>query len=183
MAFNCLIFRDTNADYEVRWCMLKLADLAVRGVEEPLPKVTIHLPPTPVTEAPPPIPAPGIKIIPKIKTLVKPVGRKGSIVIPPTPPPMSTESVKKLRLPPATPSTPLPNVKSASTAMKPPAIIPQKPVQIIKKKERVVPKSQTAGMEIYEVKACRNALKKIIANKHASLFRQPVDPVRDKAPK
>ncbi|KAH9929687.1 uncharacterized protein B0H18DRAFT_995740 [Fomitopsis serialis] len=48
-----------ETDNEVRWCLLKLADLLIRGAEEAPPKVTIHLPPTPVTEVAPPIPPDG----------------------------------------------------------------------------------------------------------------------------
>lgn len=34
-----------------------------------------------------------------------------------------------------------------------------------------------------DLKASRNALKKIKSNKHAAAFLQPVDPIRDHAPK
>ncbi|KAK7063812.1 transcription initiation factor TFIID subunit 2 [Favolaschia claudopus] len=43
-------------DHEVRWCLLKLADLLIKPVEEVAPTVKIHIPNipmTPVTETPP----------------------------------------------------------------------------------------------------------------------------------
>ncbi|KAG9119851.1 hypothetical protein FRC07_004918, partial [Ceratobasidium sp. 392] len=47
-----------DVDHEVRWCMLKLADLIYRPAEEPPVKLKIHLPMTPVTEMPPSLPTP-----------------------------------------------------------------------------------------------------------------------------
>ncbi|KEP50373.1 transcription initiation factor TFIID subunit 2 [Rhizoctonia solani 123E] len=48
------IMLDPDADHEVRWCMLKLADLIYRPAEEPHVKIKIHIPPTPISEVPPP---------------------------------------------------------------------------------------------------------------------------------
>ena len=82
--------------------MLKLADLAVRGTDEKPPKVTIHLPPTPATEVPPPSPAPsGIKLIPKaVKPQIKISARRPSM---PSPVATLTPGPTKLRLQPSTP--------------------------------------------------------------------------------
>ena len=52
-----------------------------------------------------------------------------------------------------------------------------------KKVVKVVPKAQTNGMSVNDLRACRNALKKLQEHKKAVIFRQPVDPVRDRAPK
>ncbi|KAG8754509.1 hypothetical protein FRC14_005012 [Serendipita sp. 396] len=43
---------NSSLDHEVRWSLLKLADLCFRAVEEPLPKVTIHIPVATPIEAP-----------------------------------------------------------------------------------------------------------------------------------
>ena len=48
---------------------------------------------------------------------------------------------------------------------------------------KAIPKAQSGGMSHNDLTACRNALKKIQTNKKAAVFLQPVDPVRDKAPK
>lgn len=50
------------------------------------------------------------------------------------------------------------------------------------KKPKPVAQAQAAGMSSTDLTACRNALKKLLANKHAPLFTNPVDPVRDQAP-
>lgn len=52
-----------------------------------------------------------------------------------------------------------------------------------KKVTKHVPKAQTAGMSVNDLRACRNAVAKLQGNKHAQPFLQPVDPVRDRAPK
>jgi transcription initiation factor TFIID subunit 2 len=69
---------------------------------------------------------------------------------------------------------------------------PEVPLKAIKPKGRPakpstkaahVPKAQSGGMHLNDLRASRNALKKLKANKHAALFIQPVDPIRDHAPK
>lgn len=52
-----------------------------------------------------------------------------------------------------------------------------------KKVAKAVPKAQSGGMSLNDIRACRAALKKLQAHKKAALFMQPVDPVRDRAPK
>ena len=52
-----------------------------------------------------------------------------------------------------------------------------------KKVAKAVPKAQSGGMSSNDIRACRLAIKKLQAHKKASLFMQPVDPVRDRAPK
>ena len=46
-----------------------------------------------------------------------------------------------------------------------------------------VPKAQSGGMSLNDLKASRSALKKLKTNKRALIFLQPVDPIRDHAPK
>ncbi|KAI6112477.1 hypothetical protein EDD16DRAFT_1167057 [Pisolithus croceorrhizus] len=175
-----------NVDHEVRWGIIKLADLVLRGVEEAPPKVTIHLPPTPVVEQPPPIKLPS-----------KPVARPVKAGGPPTRNPLAAGPVPpKLKIAPggsqvraspsATPIAPAPRI--ASTVPPPPtAKVKPKPKarQPIANgvKTPQVPKAQSGGMSLNDLRACRNALKKLRLHKNAVLFLQPVDPVRDHAPK
>ena len=156
--------------------MLKLADLVLRGGEEAPPKITIQLPPTPVIEAPP---SPMVRIQPVIQRMSK-AG--------PAPSPVSgASSTTKLKLVPSAlhrepiPKTPAAPQRKGSFVI--PASKRQKPE---KEKEKKKPppksKSQSSGMSVYDLGACRNALKKLQTHKRARLFLQPVDPVRDRAP-
>ncbi|KAI5120798.1 hypothetical protein M0805_002425 [Coniferiporia weirii] len=186
------VILDPQADYEVRWCMLKLADLAVRGNEEPLPKVTVRLPPTPATEIPPPLPLPplaGTKATPKpAKQHIKIGLRKGSLLLPSaTSTPTSAPSTP-LKLRATLPAIPIPSEspevstpKSHAEFKPPPPPIISKPVPPLKK-DRPIPKAQTRGMSLSDLKACQTALKRLSSFKHAAIFLQPVDPIRDKAP-
>lgn len=54
-------FRSPDVDFEVRWAMIQLAEMLVRPAEEAIPKVVLHLPPTPALEIPPALPTPKIK--------------------------------------------------------------------------------------------------------------------------
>ncbi|KAG8680659.1 hypothetical protein FRC08_016121, partial [Ceratobasidium sp. 394] len=56
-----------DVDHEVRWCMLKLADLIYRPAEEPPVKLKIVLPSTPVSEFPPQPPTPAVPSAPPPK--------------------------------------------------------------------------------------------------------------------
>jgi transcription initiation factor TFIID subunit 2 len=151
----------------------------------------IHLPPTPVTETAPPLPSvkvqPKVHLAPSIK-----VGGTGtparSPLVPFTPTPkvklpiVAQQPTPSPRTPilanlpsrngthPATGSVILPSLKRKGRPPKP-------------DKVPTAPKAQAAGMSINDLKACRSALKKLNTSKTASLFLQPVDPVRDKAPR
>ncbi|KAG6824724.1 hypothetical protein H0H92_006015 [Tricholoma furcatifolium] len=46
-----------DVDQEVCWCLLKLADLLIRPIEETAPTVKIHIPSTPVVDVAPPLSA------------------------------------------------------------------------------------------------------------------------------
>ncbi|KAI9057062.1 hypothetical protein FKP32DRAFT_1598551 [Trametes sanguinea] len=170
-----------ETDSEVRWCLLKLADLLIRGAEEAPPKVTIHLPPTPVTEAAPPIPP--VKLPNKPIRAIKTGGPPRSPLPPFTVPP-------KLKLMPSTPQSEAhpartPGAATPSVtfekrrdhpAAKPTSKAPEK------KTAKALPRAQASGMSLNDLRACRSALKKVQTHKHAALFLQPVDPVRDRAP-
>lgn len=166
--------RSPDADQQARWAVLKLADLVLRGGEEAPPKITIQLPPTPVIEAPP---SPVVRIQPVSQRVLK----TGS-----TPSPaQGTSSTPKIKLVPSglhresTPKTAVALQRKGSLLV--PPLKRQKPEKD-KDKKKPVPKPQTSGMSVYDLGACRNALKKLQAHKRARLFLQPVDPVRDKAP-
>lgn len=180
--------RNPEADYEVRWCMLKLLDLVVRGSDEPLPKNTIHIPPpTPTVEAPPATSSPvttNIKLVNKSANpaQIKIAPRKGSVV--PTPATPLAPAPTKLRIPqriPTVASAGPENVASPAIEFKKP-LPPSKVSGPSKKKEKQIPKSQASGMNVQDVKACQAALKRLMSSKFAKIFLQPVDPVRDKAP-
>lgn len=179
-----------ETDYEVRWSLLKLADLLIRGTEEAPPKVTIHLPPTPVVEAPPPLPSV------KVPLKSRPSFKSG---VPPTRTP-STPFPPKLKLPPSssqtdvsvrTPSALTPAADKLDVFVVPKPLVPKRPIpekerekekEKEKKQQKNVPKAQSSGMSLNDLRASRNALKKLQTHKHAAIFLQPVDPVRDRAP-
>jgi len=150
-----------------------LADLVLRGGEEAPPKITIQLPPTPVIEAPP---SPVVRIQSAAQRILK-TG--------PAPSPTSATSSTKIKLfssglhRESVPKTPVVPQRKGSFAV--PAPKRQRPEKE-KEKKKPVPKPQSSGMSVYDLGACRNALKKLQAHKRARLFLQPVDPVRDRAP-
>ncbi|PFH52313.1 hypothetical protein AMATHDRAFT_140606 [Amanita thiersii Skay4041] len=173
-----------DVDHEVRWCILKLADLLIRPVDETPPTVKIHIP---VQEVPQ---LQAVKLPTKPPRTIKSSGPPSkSPLVPFTP---ST----KLKLPtsPAldagakTPIVPSPDVSrrtitvpsvAVSLSKNPklkgrPPLPESKPVHALK--------AQAGGMSLNDLRACRNALKKLKSNKHAFLFNQPVDPIRDHAP-
>ncbi|KAI3622581.1 tata-binding protein associated factor taf2 [Moniliophthora roreri] len=192
-----------DADYEVRWCVLKLADILIRGHEETAPTaptVKLHIPPTPVSETPPSLPSAKIAVKPPkpLKSGGPPAkGPLAPVNIPPKIK-LSTPSVDSPRLSlslnntPKSTQPPLPPIEQQarvkhtggptaptlpSKGSKPkgrPPKAPDKQVHTLK--------AQAAGMSVYDLRACRSALKKIKANKHAKWFLQPVDPIRDQAP-
>ncbi|KAK7058614.1 hypothetical protein VNI00_002250 [Paramarasmius palmivorus] len=185
-----------DADHEVRWCVLKLADILIRGHEETAPTVKIHIPVTPVVETPPSLPTPKIAVKP-------PKPPKSSLPTPLAPsnaPPkikFSAASVDSPRV-----SLSLNNTPKSVHSPLPPATQPVRPKPIARPpiaaippksgkpkgrppkgdKPMPTPKAQAAGMSSNDIRACRNALKKLKANKHARWFLQPVDPIRDQAP-
>ncbi|KZT52907.1 hypothetical protein CALCODRAFT_501745 [Calocera cornea HHB12733] len=168
---ECILpgMQNTAADQEVRWCIIQLAEFFYKPHDEALPKVTITLPPTPVTEIAPQLPtptlAPPVPALPKIKAIR--IGVPG---------------IQKDR--PLTPSGALPPLAPAVRAdgpstngTTPPIVVPAKP-----KKAKPLEKAQESGMSLNDLKACRQAMKRVTVNKHADIFRMPVDPIRDTAP-
>lgn len=174
--------------------MLQLAEILIKGAEEAAPKVTIHIPITPVLETPPALSALQSPIVAPVKSR-RPTLNLGK---PPRLNPLKTPSAAP-DVSPTTPSVAMPKIKLAprqapvddAILMPPPEVPPPAPkparpppqprAPLIKKGK--VAKEQTTGMGIADVKACRNALQRLNANKHSLVFRQPVDPIRDNAPK
>lgn len=81
-----------------------------------------------------------------------------------------------------TPVTGLPAATKQGSTSKTPAGTKLK-VKTKNKEAKAVPKAQGGGMTSFDLKACRTALQKLKSSKHSNLFLQPVDPVRDRAPK
>ncbi|KAF8527429.1 hypothetical protein BU17DRAFT_39590 [Hysterangium stoloniferum] len=159
----------STTDYEVRLSLLKLADLVFRGADESPPKVTIHIPRTPVTELPPTLPSPVLGSKPGMK------GKRLKIPIP-SKVTLPVTSTARIRIP-STPKATLPKKEVVFATPKQKAKTKLSP-----KKVKSALQAQTNGMSLNDCRACRSAWKKMQANKHARLFAQPVDPVRDNAP-
>lgn len=157
----------------------------------------LHIPSTPVIETAPQLPV--VKVAPKPSRPIKPTA-------PPTRSPLSSPHpsstpAHKVRIPVAPgPDVPTSKVPHTSAGIsKRPAVssfnvstpankLKGRSLKNAEKPEKAdkqvnVPKAQTAGMSLNDLRACRNALKKLRANKHALIFNQPVDPVRDNAPR
>ncbi|EJU02667.1 hypothetical protein DACRYDRAFT_21692 [Dacryopinax primogenitus] len=170
---ECILptMQNLSIDQEVRWCMIQLAEFFYKPHEEALPKVTITLPPTPISETAPqlatPVLAPPVPALPKIKAIK--IGISG---------------IQKDR--PLTPSGALPPLAPAVRHDISPtngtAAVPIAPISIKPKKIKPLERAQERGMSSNDLKACRQALKRLNMNKHADLFRMPVDPIRDRAP-
>lgn len=172
-----------DTDQDVRWSIIKLADVLVRGAEEAPPKLSIHLPPpTPVTEIPPPLLPVKFPLPPKPSRVIKSGGPRNT--------PVSTPVTPKIRLVPSahmempSVSTPVGRqsiVNKQGTVLQTPAGTKIK-VKQKNKEAKGVPKAQSGGMPSFDLKACRTALQKLKSSKQSNLFLQPVDPVRDRAP-
>ena len=135
-------------------------------------------PQLPTVKAPPKIPrviksggppskSPLITFNPPTKLKMPPPEIVSPRVVPPTP--LAENSKKAVMF--ATPEVPIKTVIPKSRPAKPST------------KSAHVSKAQSGGMHLNDLRASRNALKKLKANKHAALFIQPVDPIRDHAPK
>ncbi|KAK7465277.1 hypothetical protein VKT23_005256 [Stygiomarasmius scandens] len=187
-----------DVDYEVRWCMLKLADLLVRPVEEQPPTVRIHLPPTPVTETAPPLPTPKIAVKPPVPPAARAIKSggplKGSPVVAPPKLKLPANSASldgprsalssRAGTPKISAAPPLPEAARPKIALVPSASVKGKNKKPANKppSTKATPKAQSNKMSPQEVILCRNALRKLMQNKHAALFKKPVDPIRDQAP-
>ena len=190
MIYHSLFNRNPDVDHEVRWSILKLADLLIRPVEEAPPSVKIHIPSTPVIETAPQLPLPKVPV--KISKVIKSGG-------PPSKNPLAARinPLTKLKLPAsphpdAIPSRPPPTPVTEAPKKAVVFAKPDLPPKVSKSKGNPskdthksahVPKAQSGGMSLNDLRASRNALKKLKTNKRALIFLQPVDPIRDHAPK
>lgn len=151
-----------NVDVEARWALLKLAELLFRPAEEkdlPLQhKVQLRVR-MPSAQSAIDTPAQESPSISKIK-LVRP-----SVAVEED----ASAKANGPRVAFDTPETPKPKPSDAERKkIKPKKIKPLAP-------------GQASGMSFADLTACRNTLKKLMQNKHASIFLNPVDPVRDQA--
>jgi transcription initiation factor TFIID subunit 2 len=201
--FTLTSFSAPDVDHEVRWCLLKLADLLIKPVEETAPTVKIHIPITPATETPP-----VLTPLPSKPRPLKLAGPAQSPVIPNhvapklkirASTPSSVRTPSGVRTPVRTPSVePQAQARAKSVAFAVPALPPKaKPVPVPKAKPPPPPskpngvpakpvhalKAQASGMSLNDLRAARSALKKLQGHKHAKIFLHPVDPIRDHAPK
>lgn len=153
----------------------------------------IHIPSTPVIDVSSPVLPSGKVTTKPLRTIKAGVPSLKSPLIPPHLP-------TRLRLPaspapeldstPATPRVLQPAKRGVGLPISAPPKVkpngrPLKPSANTKPggKPSTVPKAQSGGMSLNDLRASRNALKKLKANKHALAFHQPVDPIRDHAPK
>lgn len=163
-----------SVDVEARWALLKLAELLFRPAEEkdlPLqPKVQlrVRMPSAQsAIEAASPMESPSIS---KIK-LVR-ASNAGLTEDPPTKTfPVAVTPANGPRVAFDTPEKPKHTESPAAADKK----------KLKPKKIKPLAPGQASGMSFADLTACRNTLKKLMQNKHASIFLNPVDPVRDQA--
>ncbi|TKY85733.1 hypothetical protein EX895_005273 [Sporisorium graminicola] len=153
-----------SVDVEARWALLKLGELLFRPAEEkdlPLQhKVQLRV---------------------RMPSAQNPIDTGA----------LESPSISKIKL--IRPSPAIPGDEGAprtpSVATNGPRVAfetPEKPAAVEKKKikpKKVKPLApgQASGMSFADLTACRNTLKKLMQNKFASIFLNPVDPVRDQA--
>ena len=142
-----------------------------------------------MAEAPPPLPP--VKLTNKPQRSLKsgaitPKSPLPSFTLPPKLKIMASNGQVDASAAP-TPSTPAPPAPSGRRGSEFP--VPKVPVKAAsaaqkeKKEKKAIPKAQSGGMPLNDLRACRTALKKLQTHKKAAVFLQPVDPVRDRAPK
>ncbi|CDZ96230.1 TATA binding protein associated factor [Phaffia rhodozyma] len=149
------VIASPEVDFDVRWSMIQLADMLVRPAEETMPKLVIHLQPTPAVEPTTPMLTPRIKLF------------AGNA--PPTPVQENIEFAS------AIPTNPLKVVIPRQGS--------QETIKVKKKKEKPKPviKACRSGLSEMDLVACRSMLRKLETHKSSAYFRIPVDPVRDSA--
>ncbi|KDN40979.1 hypothetical protein K437DRAFT_258484 [Tilletiaria anomala UBC 951] len=149
-----------TVDSEARWALLKLAELLFKPAAE--------------TDLP---------FLPKVSVHVRTLSMSGAAEL-------DTPSTEGFRLklvrsaaeptPATEPSASTPRVAFDVTQEK---VLPKFTLKPKKpKKAKPAAPEQASGMSTMDVTACRNCLKKLFESRHAPLFLNPVDPVRDQAP-
>lgn len=166
--------RAPDVDHEVRWYILKLADILVRPNEESLPTIKITIPSTPANE-----------VAPWEESFAAHTPSTPSVVLKPT----ISLPRPKLKL---TPSASRPGRSEPPESPLPVTPVPASPAPKVKVKPlkppgpprhaHLPPKALSGGMLEGDLKACRSALKALQTIKHSQFFRIPVDPIRDQAP-
>ncbi|KAG9053325.1 hypothetical protein FS842_008339 [Serendipita sp. 407] len=156
---------NSSLDHEVRWSLLKLADLCFRAVEEPLPKVTIHIP------VATPIEAPSKKLKLSLSIGGGPSGAPSPRVAPDGLSAVSTPAVGQ-----STPVVPKIVLKARDPSLAPPTPAPVAP------KQKAGAAWAKSGLSSQEKKMIDAILKRVNAHPAAVWFLTPVDPVSQGIP-
>ncbi|CDU22782.1 related to TAF2-component of TFIID complex [Sporisorium scitamineum] len=152
-----------SVDVEARWALLKLAELLFRPAEEK-----------------------DLPLQHKVHLRVRMPSAQNSIDTTA----LESPSISKIKLVRPSPAIAgdetVPRTPSAATNGPRVAFAtPEKPTAVEKKikpkKVKPLAPGQASGMSFADLTACRNTLKKLMQNKFASIFLNPVDPVRDQA--
>lgn len=200
-----------NLDHEARWSVLKLADVLVKPTEEAPPSVRIHIPvhepvapkvvlPKAAVRIKPSLPP--VKIPPAVtntgppKLKIAPLGSRVQRPTPtptpapaPAPTPRIPASATTPRIPASARPTPSPLPSPPATKVKHP-IVTTTIVTTRAPKGRPpkagpasTSRAATGKMSTPDQTLCKNLVTKLQNQKHSKWFRNPVDPVRDQAPK
>ncbi|EST05572.1 Bromodomain protein [Kalmanozyma brasiliensis GHG001] len=157
-----------NIDAEARWALLKVAELLFRPAEEkdlPLQhkvQLRVRMPSAQNTIDAGALESPSIS---KIKLIRQSTAAAGDETVPKTPSSAAATNGPRVAF---------------ETPEKPAAEAPDRK-KIKPKKIKPLAPGQASGMSFADLTACRNTLKKLMQNKFASIFLNPVDPVRDQA--
>ncbi|KAE8216640.1 hypothetical protein CF327_g222 [Tilletia walkeri] len=162
-------------DMEVRWALIKAAEMLFKPAEEkdlpfqPKVSVRVKLPTfaqplnvSPSKEKIPFIEVPELANRDSFQKADLPAPRQIKLTLAPR---KSTDVAASVTLPQDTGVAPAPAPKKLK----------------LKKPKPLAPE-QASGMQTADLTACRNCLKKLRDSKPATLFLNPVDPVRDRAP-
>ncbi|PWY99756.1 hypothetical protein BCV70DRAFT_162250 [Testicularia cyperi] len=169
-----------SADSEARWALLKLGELLFRPAEEedlqlqPKVQLRVRMPSLHADLEPQSVESPSIS---KIK-LVRPAGVTSAAVLE-----EASGDGKSAGTGPRV-AFDMPDTAPAAASVREEAATPTSPAIKVKtktKKAKPLAPGQASGMSFADLTACRNTLKKLMQSKHASIFLNPVDPVRDQA--
>ncbi|KAG8818496.1 hypothetical protein FRC17_010811 [Serendipita sp. 399] len=152
-----------SLDHEVRWSLLKLADLCFRAVEEPLPKMTITLPP------PTPVEPPSKKLKLNLSIGGTNPSAPSPRIAPEGPAAISTPVAEQ-----PTPVLPKIVLKARDPSLAPPT--PAVP------KQKATAAWAKSGLSSQEKKMIDAILKRVNTHPAAAWFLHPVDPVSQGIP-
>lgn len=191
----------SDVDSEVRFSLLKLAELLFKPAEEkdlpfqPKVSVRVKMPQLPTIQPRPLRPPPTPSIAKENSAPQTPTGESSGMRIKLVNKSLSNNNVNgfnkigeepnaKVSLPPTPRVAFGSSVKDPDPSWTPnPTSTPSLNLHVSKpKKQKPLLPGQASGMSSSDLTACRNCLKKLQTSKHALLFLNPVDPVRDRVP-